>query len=114
MGKRKVEEKNLDEGPVLFFVEVMDEEDLKFLYLVQTLRKFDNDEKPKVCSHLDFGEQIKHEDYHADDVNSEVVLKIIVPDLSQSPQSLALLKLNSDEIYTDLDQVKDQTKRLKS
>lgn len=85
----------------------MYEEDLKFLYLIQTLRKLDNDEKPEVCSHLDFGKKIKHKDDHANYVNGEVVLQVIVPDLSQSPQSLALLKFYSDEIYTNLDQVKN-------
>lgn len=56
MCKREVKEENLDERPVLFFIEVMNEEYFKFLYLVQALRKFDNNEKPKVFSHLDFGE----------------------------------------------------------
>lgn len=112
--KTEVEQKNLDQVPVLFVVKVVDEEDLQFLDFLQALAQFDDDEQPEVDGDSEVCKQVQDEDEHADKIDWEVVFEVVTPNLSERAQSLALLEFNRKKIYPNLNQVKHQTERLES
>ena len=82
MGEAEVKEEHLDQVPVLLVVEVVDEEDFQFLYLLQPLAQFNYDEQSEINGDFEVRKQVQYQDQHADKVYWEVVFQIIAPDLS--------------------------------
>jgi hypothetical protein len=114
MCKTEVKQKNLDQVPVLFIVKVVNKKYLQFLYFLQALAQFYDDEQPEVYGDSEICKQVQDEDKHADKIDWKVVFEVVTPNLSERPQSLTLLKLNRKKIYPNLNQVKRQTERLES
>lgn len=94
MSQGKVEEKNFDQGPVLFVVKIADEVDFEFFDFLENLAHFQNDENPHVsnCNFRRISEPVDDKDNNNQNVRCQCFSGIIIQNLSQCAQPFSLFK----------------------
>lgn len=108
MGQREVKEKNLNQRPVLLIIKVMDEKYLDFFNSIESLTQLDDQEQSHVNNGGKVSEAINEDNYNAYGVSEQIILCIVIPNLSQVIKPFALLEFNGKKVDDHFTKIENQ------
>ena len=112
MSKCKIDKKNLNQCPILFFIEVCEEEILYFFHLHKTFPNFQHNAQPEKLCHFEREFIVDDQDHQADEIDEKFVFEIVKTYIFQCYQLATMDIFNGDEIDHDFDREETHAKSL--
>lgn len=81
MSKPKVNKENFNQSPILFFVEVGNEEVLNFLHLHEAFAHFEDHTQPKVFSEAKTIPDVDNQDPQAYHIHNKLFFHVVQPNI---------------------------------
>ena len=108
VGIAEVDKKHLSQFPVLLVIDISYEVDLYFLYFLEALWQFEDDEDPEEGDLFGFGGDVDEKDYKTDAVNPEILVHVVLYDISDDIDSFSGCKFDGDQIQHDFYEIEDE------